>query len=324
MTNISPLIDSFDQEVDHEGRYFDNLKDLAENELADPGEEFTVEVELVPAAGYFHTDRTILIREGVSTLGTLPHEATETWWQLACAMYDANEVLEANAQIWTSPDWDERFYASVRLSLPTRVEALQEIEDDYVTLTEENLDAHENFTNEVIDHFVPAWRQAHNMTDEQYQAEVDKTQQELIDMGYKFDESGKMVATPDRQLTYPPAASTPARPDTSAWGLSSTTTTGDSLGRANALAEYEGSRKKGIVAWLLWLFLGGFGGHRFYFGHTGYAVAMLLLNWLTLGLWALIDALFINRNLRRINTEKWVSLATRYRTPVEPLPASTQ
>lgn len=111
------------------------------------------------------------------------------------------------------------------------------------------------------------------------------------------------------------------RPDTSAWGLSSTTTTGDSLGRANALAEYESSRKKSIVAWL---FLGGFGGHRFYFGHTGYAVTILLLNWLTLGLWALIDALFIHRNLRRLNSEKWVSLATRYRTPVEPLPASAQ
>lgn len=90
--------------------------------------------------------------------------------------------------------------------------------------------------------------------------------------------------------------------------------------RSHAITEYDASRKKGVVAWLLWLFLGGLGGHRFYLGHTGYAIAMLLLNWATLGIWALIDAFFINRNLRRINRQKWAEIAGRYNAPLEPLP----
>lgn len=93
-----------------------------------------------------------------------------------------------------------------------------------------------------------------------------------------------------------------------------------SQARSHAIAEYESSRKKGVVAWLLWLFLGGVGGHRFYLGHTGYAIAMLLLNWATFGLWMLIDAFFINRNLRRINRGRWAEIAVRYHAPLEPLP----
>lgn len=48
---------------------------------------------------------------------------------------------------------------------------------------------------------------------------------------------------------------------------------------------YDASRKSVGVAYLLLIFLGGFGAHRFYLGRVGSGVAMLLLNfigWVTL------------------------------------------
>lgn len=94
--------------------------------------------------------------------------------------------------------------------------------------------------------------------------------------------------------------------------------------RQMAMTEYESNRKQGVIAWVLWFFLGAIGGHRFYLGHTGYAIAMLLLSWLTLGLWPLIDAFFINRNLRRINHDKWMHTAARYGASAYPVPDSAQ
>ena len=49
------------------------------------------------------------------------------------------------------------------------------------------------------------------------------------------------------------------------------------------------SPKSRTIAALLGFFLGGIGIHRFYLGNVGMAVAMLLLGWLTLGIWPLID-----------------------------------
>ena len=65
--------------------------------------------------------------------------------------------------------------------------------------------------------------------------------------------------------------------------------------------QLESKRKQPLLAWLLWFFLGVFGGHRFYLGHTGIAVAMLLTLG-GLGIWTLIDAFFIQKNLRQIET----------------------
>ncbi len=71
---------------------------------------------------------------------------------------------------------------------------------------------------------------------------------------------------------------------------------------------YDANRKSVGVAYLLWLFLGGFGAHRFYLRQTGTAVVQLLmsiLGWMTvwvgvgllllipLGIWLLIDAILI-------------------------------
>jgi len=53
------------------------------------------------------------------------------------------------------------------------------------------------------------------------------------------------------------------------------------------------SDKSKLVAGLLQLFLGSFGIGRFYLGYTGMGVAMLLLSWLTCGIWPLIDAILI-------------------------------
>lgn len=53
------------------------------------------------------------------------------------------------------------------------------------------------------------------------------------------------------------------------------------------------SDKSKLVAGLLQLFLGTLGIGRFYLGYTGLGVAMLLLSWLTCGIWPLIDAILI-------------------------------
>lgn len=81
---------------------------------------------------------------------------------------------------------------------------------------------------------------------------------------------------------------------------------------------FEANKKSTGVAYLLWFFLGGLGGHRFYCGRPGSAVVMLILfalGWLTLivgvgllflgivGIWALIDAFLIPGWLRQSNTE---------------------
>jgi TM2 domain-containing membrane protein YozV len=59
------------------------------------------------------------------------------------------------------------------------------------------------------------------------------------------------------------------------------------------------SRKKSVAAaWLLWLFLGFFGAHRFFLGRIGTGIAMLLLCWLTLGIWWIVDAFLIPGMLR--------------------------
>ena len=90
--------------------------------------------------------------------------------------------------------------------------------------------------------------------------------------------------------------------------------------RDAALAQmmYQANAKSVGVAYLLWFFLGGFGGHRFYAGKTGSAVAMLVLMLIgvvtaaaivgffligIVGLWALIDAFLIPGWIRSYNSD---------------------
>ncbi len=53
------------------------------------------------------------------------------------------------------------------------------------------------------------------------------------------------------------------------------------------------SDKDWIAAVLLSFFFGALGVDRFYLGHIGLGVAKLLLSWLTLGVWPLIDFILI-------------------------------
>ena len=56
------------------------------------------------------------------------------------------------------------------------------------------------------------------------------------------------------------------------------------------------SDKQKIIAGILQLLLGGFGAGRFYTGHTGMAVAQLLLTFFVCGvgsIWALVDGIMI-------------------------------
>jgi TM2 domain-containing membrane protein YozV len=92
-----------------------------------------------------------------------------------------------------------------------------------------------------------------------------------------------------------------------------------------ALMAFESSKKSTGVAYLLWFFTGGLGGHRFYLGRIGSAVGQLvlaLLGWpllfaaglgllllAPLGVWLLVDLFLIpgmiaednNALMRRLN-----------------------
>lgn len=67
--------------------------------------------------------------------------------------------------------------------------------------------------------------------------------------------------------------------------------------------EYRDKKKDKTIMIVLWLFFAGLGGHRFYMGDKGYAVAMLFLGWLTFLIWPLIDIVFALRRLDDINEQ---------------------
>lgn len=66
--------------------------------------------------------------------------------------------------------------------------------------------------------------------------------------------------------------------------------------------EFNSSQKNFAVAFLLCLFLGGFGGHKFYLDQSGKGVIYLLLCWTFIpGLLALINLFTMSSEVKKIN-----------------------
>ena len=61
-------------------------------------------------------------------------------------------------------------------------------------------------------------------------------------------------------------------------------------------SEVERRGKNKVLMYVLWLFLGGIGGHRYYLGDIGYAIGMTLTIG-GLGVWTLIDVFIIGKRL---------------------------
>jgi len=75
---------------------------------------------------------------------------------------------------------------------------------------------------------------------------------------------------------------------------------------ARALMLYDASRKSVLVAYLLWFFLGLFGGHNFYLKRMTSGFIQLLLTITVVGsavtlIWILVDAFFIPGAVRKLN-----------------------
>ncbi|NYT38900.1 NINE protein [Allopusillimonas soli] len=81
---------------------------------------------------------------------------------------------------------------------------------------------------------------------------------------------------------------------------------------------YDANKKSLGVTYLLWFFLGAVGGHRFYLGKTGSAIAipvLAIIGFLTapigiglailvaVGIWVLVDAFLIPGWIRGMNTK---------------------
>ena len=67
-------------------------------------------------------------------------------------------------------------------------------------------------------------------------------------------------------------------------------------------SEMDKKKKSLAVSWILWFFFGGLGGHRYYVGKYGTAIAMTLTLG-ALGIWTLIDIFFVNKITREKNEE---------------------
>lgn len=70
-------------------------------------------------------------------------------------------------------------------------------------------------------------------------------------------------------------------------------------------SELEHVKKSVALGYVLWFFLGGFGGHRFYLGKTGTAIAQFVSCLLLVGvIWVLVDAFLLYGWIQRYNEEK--------------------
>ena len=79
---------------------------------------------------------------------------------------------------------------------------------------------------------------------------------------------------------------------------------------------YQELRKSLAVTYILWGFVGPFGGHRFYLGKIGTAVAQLILTLTVVGIivtfiWWIVDACLIPGMVKDINFEVLEEISRR-------------
>jgi TM2 domain-containing membrane protein YozV len=134
------------------------------------------------------------------------------------------------------------------------------------------------------------------------------------------DETGAALSIPQTtEHDLVPAPTSPSlQPPAYAPAVSGQSSTGVTAELFRAQSEYEDERKSTGIAYLLWAFLGFFGGHRFYLRQTGTAVAMLVISLTVVGLlvtsiWALVDAFLIPGLTRKINHDTRRNIYTRHR-----------
>jgi TM2 domain-containing membrane protein YozV len=78
-------------------------------------------------------------------------------------------------------------------------------------------------------------------------------------------------------------------------------------------SEFSKQKKSVSATWLLWVFLGGIGGHRYYLGKIGSGILMTLTVGL-FGFWTLIDAFLITGMIRKENEKIEAEIIERIQT----------
>ncbi len=306
MTHLKLIGMNYDHDVEREGRYFDNLRELAEENYASPNEEFEVDVELVPLTDYYGDERAIVVREGINTLGILSDSDVDEWWPLLCALHNAGEDALVPARIWTSKDWETRFYASVRLDMPTVEEAKEELASDGIELTEENRVAWEDFDNYLVEYWDPNWVAAHGMSKEDVEARAAETAARVDQIMAERSKPAQTAQTsevgpsPAVELTSTEPAKTPRQSSR----LSSGSNPSPRQRKPRKPREPREPREPQVISkpilWLLWFFTGLVGGHRYYLGNLGMGVLQTLTLG-GLGVWWLIDAYAMHSRARQLN-----------------------
>lgn len=83
-------------------------------------------------------------------------------------------------------------------------------------------------------------------------------------------------------------------------------------------SELELKRKKPLIAYLLCIFLGGIGGHRYYMGKTPTAITMTVLPLISFGylalitgLWSFIDLFLIGSWIREADNHLGLDIARK-------------
>lgn len=293
MTDINPFGSDYAQEVERESFYFDNIRELAESNLADPGDEFELDLQILPVTNYYGMERAIIVRDGVSTLGWLPDETRDYWWPLACALHDAGEQIEVPGRVWTCPDWEGDFYASVRLAMPTMAEAETEIENDFVELTAENRKAWTNFENYIEEYWDERWVKAHGMSDEEVQRRHDETARAVRKI--MAEREAAPSTTPEYTSPENPFAN--ERPSQPEPAPAAPKALPPNFGASPVPAQVINRP----VMWILWVFLGLLGGHRFYLGNIGMGIIQLFTAG-GFGVWWIVDAFIMHKRARAIDS----------------------